>query len=80
LDAKLIERLRASLRAAGVTDEPIPSGAGHDSAVFANAGVPSGMIFVRNANGSHNPREALEMEDFNIGIDILARTLRELAA
>ena len=80
MDERLIERLRANLRAAGQTDEPIPSGAGHDAAVFANAGIPSGMIFVRNANGSHNPGEAMEMGDFGIGAEILARTLRELAA
>lgn len=80
MNEKLVELLRANLRAAGLTDEPIPSGAGHDAAVFANAGVPSGMIFVRNANGSHNPGEAMEMGDFGIGADILARTLRELAA
>ena len=41
----------------GLPDEEIPSGAGHDAAVFANAGIPSAMIFVRNENGSHNPRE-----------------------
>lgn len=80
MDPGLMERLRANLRAIGLPDEPIPSGAGHDAAVFANAGVPSGMIFVRNANGSHNPREAMAMDDFTIGVDILTRTLRELAA
>ena len=42
----------------GLPDEPIPSGAGHAAAVFANAGIPSAMIFVRNENGSHNPFEA----------------------
>jgi len=39
----------------GLPDEEIPSGAGHDAAVFANEGIPSAMIFVRNENGSHNP-------------------------
>jgi len=80
MDPEMTERLRASLRAAGQADEPIPSGAGHDAAVFANAGVPTGMIFVRNANGSHNPREAMEMSDFHVGVDVLTRTLRDLAA
>ena len=48
--------------ALGLPDEEIPSGAGHDAAVFANDGIPSAMIFVRNENGSHNPNEAMESE------------------
>jgi N-carbamoyl-L-amino-acid hydrolase len=64
----------------GLPDEPIPSGAGHDAAVFAQAGIPSAMIFIRNQHGSHNPREAMEMEDFLIGAELLRRTLREAAA
>lgn len=55
------------------------SGAGHDAAVFQENGIPSGMIFVRNQNGSHNPDEAMGMEDFMIGVDVLEKVLRELA-
>ena len=36
----------------------MPSGAGHDAAVFAKMGIPTAMIFVRNEHGSHNPDEA----------------------
>jgi len=49
----------------------VPSGGGHDAAVFANAGVPSAMIFVRNRNGSHNPAEAMEINDFLVGTLII---------
>jgi N-carbamoyl-L-amino-acid hydrolase len=42
----------------------IGSPASHDSAAFAAAGVPAAMIFVRNENGSHNPDEAMKIEDF----------------
>jgi N-carbamoyl-L-amino-acid hydrolase len=42
----------------------IASGAGHDCAVFADEGVPCAMIFVRNDHGSHNPDEAMEIDDF----------------
>ena len=49
------------------------SGAGHDAAMFASAGVPSAMIFVRNQNGSHNPDEAMRMEDFELAVRVLAR-------
>ncbi|HEU4826595.1 MAG TPA: hydantoinase/carbamoylase family amidase, partial [Dongiaceae bacterium] len=50
----------------------LASGAGHDSAVFATFGVPTGMIFVRNANGSHNPDEAMELSDFGLAAGLLA--------
>jgi N-carbamoyl-L-amino-acid hydrolase len=80
MDDTLAGRLRAGLREMGLPDEPIPSGAGHDAAVFAQAGVPSGMIFVRNEHGSHNPKEAMEMDDFLLGAALMARTLRGIAA
>jgi N-carbamoyl-L-amino-acid hydrolase len=55
------------LRAAEALDVPckrMSSGGGHDAGNFAAAGIPSGMLFVRNQNGSHNPDEAMRMEDF----------------
>jgi beta-ureidopropionase / N-carbamoyl-L-amino-acid hydrolase len=79
MDERLVAFLRSKLWAAGLIDEPMPSGAGHDAAVFANAGVPTGMIFVRNEHGSHNPGEAMDIDDFMIGVEILKQTLRELA-
>ncbi|MDG1273669.1 MAG: Zn-dependent hydrolase, partial [Alphaproteobacteria bacterium] len=33
-------------------------------AAFAAAGVPTQMLFIRNANGSHNPDEAMRISDF----------------
>jgi len=42
------------------------SGAGHDAVVFAKAGIPSAMIFVRNESGSHNPDEAMSLDDFAV--------------
>ena len=51
---------------------PFASGAGHDAQDFAHAGFPAGMIFVRNANGSHNPFEAMRMDDFCQGTQLLA--------
>ena len=55
--------------------EKLPSGAGHDSAVFANNGIPSAMLFIRNEHGSHNPREAMALEDFLYGTDVLYAAL-----
>jgi N-carbamoyl-L-amino-acid hydrolase len=80
MDPAWIERIRAAIRGLGLPDEPMASGAGHDAAVFANAGVPSAMVFVRNQNGSHNPDEGMEMDDFLTGAEILRRALVEGAS
>jgi N-carbamoyl-L-amino-acid hydrolase len=68
-------RLRAALKR--VFDQPfdLPSGAGHDAAVFAGIGIPSAMIFVRNDHGSHNPQESMDMPDFAIATRGLLRLL-----
>ena len=73
-------RLRAAARGLGLPDEEIPSGAGHDAAVFANEGIPSAMIFVRNEHGSHNPQESMQIEDFAAGVAIMRIALEEAAA
>jgi beta-ureidopropionase / N-carbamoyl-L-amino-acid hydrolase len=67
--------LRARLLS--LLDRPfeMPSGAGHDAAVFAKLGIPSAMIFVRNEHGSHNPQEAMSLGDFAIGTQCLLRLL-----
>ena len=59
-------RLRAALRSHLERPYEMASGAGHDAAVFAKMGVPTGMIFVRNEHGSHNPDEAMTLDDFGI--------------
>jgi N-carbamoyl-L-amino-acid hydrolase len=71
----LIDLAQLVAKDAGIAAEIMPSGAGHDSAVFANAGVPSTMIFVRNDKGSHNPHEAMDMADFNAGAHVLGEAL-----
>ena len=47
----------------GISTRLMASGASHDAAAFAHAGIPMGMLFVRNANGSHNPFEQMEIAD-----------------
>jgi len=74
-DPALVERLKAAMRQAGQEPFVMPSGGGHDAAVFAGAGVPSAMVFVRNRNGSHNPDEAMELDDFAAATDIVYRFL-----
>jgi beta-ureidopropionase / N-carbamoyl-L-amino-acid hydrolase len=73
-------RLRARLM--GLLESPfeMPSGAGHDAAVFAKQGIPTGMIFVRNQNGSHNPDEAMTLEDFAVATRALSGLLLQEAS
>ena len=49
----------------------LASGAGHDAAVFAGAGVPTNMVFVRNRNGSHNPEESMDLADLADAVRVL---------
>jgi N-carbamoyl-L-amino-acid hydrolase len=67
----LLSRLERAASDAGYTPRRMPSGAGHDAAVFAGAGIPTAMIFVRNENGSHNPAEAMDIDDFMQAVEIL---------
>ena len=64
--AVMDERLRAALRGLLTHPYEMASGAGHDAAVFAKVGIPTGMIFVRNDHGSHNPDEAMTLDDFGV--------------
>ncbi len=79
MDSGWVARLKRHAKALGLPDEEIPSGAGHDAAVFANAGVPSAMIFVRNENGSHNPAEAMDLDDFTAGVALMRAAIKEAA-
>lgn len=79
-DPLLCELMAKACRMRGIAHERIPSGAGHDAALFANGGVPSGMVFVRNQNGSHNPYEAMELSDFMLGTQVLADTMLAITA
>lgn len=58
------ERLRLDL-------PRLSSGAGHDAAAFAEAGIASVMLFVRNENGSHNPDESLDPADLDVAVRLL---------
>jgi len=77
LDRSIVERLSSLIESEGLVSETIPSGAGHDAAVFSNAGVPTGMLFIRNRNGSHNPKEDMDIEDFLAAVRVLRRFILE---
>ncbi|MCH4890176.1 Zn-dependent hydrolase [Acidaminobacter sp. JC074] len=56
----------------------ISSGAGHDSASFAEK-IPTAMIFVPSIDGvSHSPKEDTSMEDIEIGCQVLLDTVYRL--
>jgi allantoate deiminase len=68
---------------AGLGLEPfeLPSGAGHDAGIFALAGVPSAMLFVRSDAGgvSHAPEELTGTDAVVLGVRAFETALRELA-
>ncbi len=74
--------LRRALEALGVEPRELPSGAGHDAAILALAGVPSAMLFVRSDAGgvSHAPEECSGADAVALGVQALEAALRELAA
>lgn len=75
LDHGLLAESTRAAREVGGPFMTLPSGAGHDASVFQGVGIPSGMIFVRNANGSHNPNEAMAMADFMTALEVLWRSI-----
>ena len=72
LDQGIRESLLEGASALGIAHQEIASGASHDAAAFAAAGVPTAMIFIRNDNGSHNPDEAMALPDFMAATQLLA--------
>ena len=72
MDPKIMADMQDGVAALGIPSMPIASGASHDAAAFAAAGVPTQMLFIRNANGSHNPDEAMEIPDFMAATRLLA--------
>ncbi len=78
MDAAVQDGLARAAQVLGVPYIRMASGAGHDAAAFAQAGIPSGMIFVRNQNGSHNPHEAMRMEDFAAATAVMQRWAADL--
>lgn len=75
MDQLWIDRLEQLCDRSGIPQMRLASGAGHDAAVFAQAGVPTAMLFIRNANGSHNPLEDMRMDDLLLASRILADAL-----
>jgi N-carbamoyl-L-amino-acid hydrolase len=71
VDPVIKSGLETAASTQGIPVLHIGSPASHDAAAFAAAGVPMGMLFVRNEHGSHNPFEAMTIEDFLDGSTVL---------
>lgn len=90
-DADLADRLSRSLAdadgdtgsgradASRLSVPVLGTGAGHDAGILAAAGIPAGMLFVRNPTGvSHSPAEHAPVQDCHAGVRALATALRDL--
>jgi hydantoinase/carbamoylase family amidase len=75
-----IDAFRAELQERGLPVVELPSGAGHDAATLAGAGVPTAMLFVRSLNGgiSHSPQEESSPADVELAVEVLAGALARL--
>ncbi len=80
MDAGMRAGLARAADALGVPHLAMASGAGHDAAAFAAAGIPAAMLFVRNQNGSHNPHEAMRLPDFDLACQVITKWLQEVTA
>jgi allantoate deiminase len=76
------QALRAELEARGLPVVELHSGAGHDAAILAGAGVPTAMLFVRSLNGgiSHSPDELTSDEDVALAVEVLSDALARLVS
>jgi acetylornithine deacetylase/succinyl-diaminopimelate desuccinylase-like protein len=79
--ARMSDPPLSALRAAAPDAPELVSAAGHDAAVLAAAGVPSGMLFVRSLNGgaSHSPEELSSPADIALAVDALAGAVGRIA-
>src|SRR5262249_6920857 len=77
MDPALLALVEDAAGALGSATRRMPT-VGHDAAMFVRAGIPSAVILVRNANGSHNSDEALDREDFAAGVHVLGRAMQRV--
>ncbi len=72
----IMDQFAAAVRAEGVREFRLMSGAGHDGMAMIRL-ADIGMLFVRCARGiSHNPAEAITAEDAETGARVLLRFIR----
>ncbi len=75
-DATLQRELAEAAARLGIATMPLGSPASHDAANFAAAGIPTGLLLIRNAHGSHNPHEAMDTPDLMAAASVFSEWLR----
>jgi N-carbamoyl-L-amino-acid hydrolase len=75
MDPGLMKGLAEAALASGIAATQLHSPGTHDANNFAATGVRTGMLLVRNQNGSHNPHEAMETDDLMAAIAVLTQYL-----
>ena len=82
MDPATAAAVRRAVAGLGLDPVDLPSGAGHDAAIMATAGIPSAMLFVRSDAGgvSHAPEESTGADAIAVCVQALESALRELAA
>jgi allantoate deiminase len=77
LDPRLVDAVERAAAEEGATSRRMPSGAGHDAMVIGRH-VPAAMIFVPSRGGiSHSPEEYSSPSEVELGMRVLAATLRQ---
>ena len=80
MDDLMTREIEAAIRNSCCEPYRMTSGAGHDAMILAER-VPSGMIFLRSPGGiSHDPAEAVLMEDVESAIETGIQLLNRLAS
>jgi beta-ureidopropionase / N-carbamoyl-L-amino-acid hydrolase len=70
-DTRIMDVVESSAKALGLSQQRMPSGAGHDAQEVAHI-APMGMIFVPSVGGiSHSPKEFSRADDITNGANVL---------
>jgi N-carbamoyl-L-amino-acid hydrolase len=77
LDPSLLAIVESAGKEVGITPYRMPT-VGHDAAMFQRRGIPASVLLIRNTNGSHNPKEHMEMSDFAAGTKVLASVVYKM--
>ena len=77
MDKKLVKKFQIYSKMISMKFETMASGAGHDASVFANHGIPSLMLFIRNKNGSHDPKEYMSIKNFEEVFKVLKGIIKD---
>ena len=76
LDDGILGIINSSIGITGYSMFAMPSGAGHDTEIFQNMGIPSGMVFVPSIEGvSHHPSENTSIADIVIGTQVMLESI-----